>query len=73
MNPMRVLLADDHSLMRAGIAALLNQVPNLEIVGEARDGLEAIQMIITHHPNLILMDIGMTPMNGLDATARITR
>lgn len=73
MNTIRVLLADDHSLMRDGIAALLNGVPGFEIVGEARDGLEAIHMISTHRPNMILMDIGMTPMNGLDATARISK
>jgi DNA-binding NarL/FixJ family response regulator len=73
MNTIRVLLADDHSLMRDGIAALLNEVPGFKIVGEARDGLEAIQMIQTHQPNMILMDIGMTPMNGLDATARISK
>jgi DNA-binding NarL/FixJ family response regulator len=72
MNMIRVLLADDHDLMRDGIAALLTRVPGLEIVGEASDGLQAIRMIPKHNPNLILMDIGMTPMNGLDATARIT-
>ena len=73
MKAIRILLADDHALMRDGIAALLEKNSGIQIVGHANDGLEAIRMIETHHPTLILMDIGMTPLNGLDSTARITK
>lgn len=73
MKKVRILVADDHRLMRDGIIALLEKIPDIEIVAEASDGLEAIRMIGEHHPNIILMDIGMTPLNGLDATFRITR
>ena len=73
MKPLRILIADDHSLMRDGMIALLERIPNIEVVGEANDGLEAIQMIQTRKPSFVLMDIGMKPMNGLDATERITK
>ena len=73
MKKIRVLIADDHNLMRDGVKALLEKTPELEIIAEASDGLEAIRCIGTHRPNIVLMDIGMTPLNGLDATSRITR
>jgi DNA-binding NarL/FixJ family response regulator len=73
MNRIRLLIVDDHSLVRDGIRAILEKVEELEVVAEASDGLEAIEMIRQHNPNLVLMDIGMTGLNGLDATARITK
>lgn len=73
MKPIRVLIADDHSLMREGVIALLEQTPGIAIVAEANDGLEAIRMIASHRPNLVLMDVGMKPLNGLDATERIKK
>jgi DNA-binding NarL/FixJ family response regulator len=73
MNTIRVLIADDHSLVRDGMIALLEKVPGIEVVGEANDGLEAIEMIRMHRPSFVLMDIGMKPLNGLDATERITK
>jgi DNA-binding NarL/FixJ family response regulator len=69
----RVLLADDHKLVRAGIRALLQTVVDVEIVAEAADGREALQLIAAHRPDLTLMDITMPSLNGLDATARIVR
>jgi len=71
MQRIRVLLADDHSLVRAGIRALLNEMPEVTVVAEASNGREAIHLIGIHHPHIVLMDIMMPEMNGLDATARI--
>jgi DNA-binding NarL/FixJ family response regulator len=69
----RVLLADDHKLVRAGIRALLQTVADVEIVAEAADGREALRLIEAHRPDLALMDIAMPGLNGLDATAGIGR
>jgi DNA-binding NarL/FixJ family response regulator len=69
----RVLLADDHKLFRAGIRALLQTLPEVEIVAEAADGREALRLIATHNPDVVLMDIMMPDLNGLDAAARIAR
>lgn len=69
----RVLLADDHKLFRAGIRALLQTLPDVEIVAEAADGREALRLIATHNPDVVLMDIMMPDLNGLDAAARIAR
>ena len=68
-----ILLADNHTLVRAGIRALLEQIPNVVVVGEAADGREAIRMAEQHRPNLVLMDITMPVMNGLEATVRIVK
>jgi DNA-binding NarL/FixJ family response regulator len=73
MAKFRVLLADDHKLFRAGIRALLRTVADVEIVGEAADGREALRLIAAHHPDIVLMDIMMPGLNGLDAAARIVR
>jgi DNA-binding NarL/FixJ family response regulator len=69
----RVLLADDHTLVRAGIRALLGNLPGLEVAGEASDGREVLGLIKMHQPDVVLMDISMTGLNGLQALARITR
>lgn len=69
----RVLLADDHTLVRAGIRALLEKLPGLEVAGEASDGREVINLIKTRQPDVVLMDISMPGLNGLQALARITR
>jgi DNA-binding NarL/FixJ family response regulator len=68
-----VLLADDHKLFRAGIRALLRTLDDAEIVAEASDGREALRLIAAHHPDVVLMDIMMPSLNGLDATVRIVR
>ena len=69
----RVLLADDHTLVRAGIRALLEKLPEVEVAGEASDGREILALIKTQQPDVVLMDISMPGLNGLQALARITR
>ena len=69
----RVLLADDHTLVRAGIRALLEKIPGVEVVGEASDGREVLDLIKTHQPDVVLLDISMPGLNGLQALTRINR
>ncbi len=71
MKPIRVLLADDHVLFRAGIRALLEKVRDVEVVGEVGDGRDALRLIQTLRPDVVLMDIVMPELNGLDASARV--
>src|SRR5271165_651669 len=73
MKSIRVLLADDHTLVRAGIRALLEKLPGVEVAGEASDGRELIELIRGQQPDVVLMDISMPGLNGLQALARITR
>jgi DNA-binding NarL/FixJ family response regulator len=73
MNPIRLLIADDHTLVWASMRALLEQVPEVEVVAEASDGREALQLIATHRPDVVLMDIEMAGLNGLEATARVAK
>jgi DNA-binding NarL/FixJ family response regulator len=67
----RVLLADDQELVRSGFAALLQSEEGIEVVGEAADGLEAVGMAARTHPDVILMDIRMPGLDGIEATRRI--
>jgi RNA polymerase sigma factor (sigma-70 family) len=71
MTPIRVLLADDHDLVRAGIRVLLQHSHGIEVVAEASDGREALRLIGTHQPDVVLMDIIMPEMNGLEVVTRI--
>jgi len=73
MTPIRVLLADDHGLVRAGIRALLQSLSGIEVVAEAEDGREALRLIAAHRPDVVLMDIAMPGLNGLEAAARATK
>ena len=73
MAPIRVLLADDHVLMRAGITALLQRIPDLTVVAEADDGRAALQLIATHHPDIAMLDISMPELNGLEVAERVAR
>jgi DNA-binding NarL/FixJ family response regulator len=73
MNPIRILLADDHALVRAGIRTLLEKIPNVEVVGEASTGRQALEMVKTRLPNLVFMDIAMAELGGLEALPRITK
>jgi DNA-binding NarL/FixJ family response regulator len=70
MSLIRILLADDHALFRAGLRALLGAVPKFEVVAEANDGRQALRLIQEKHPDVVLMDITMPELNGLEATAR---
>lgn len=67
----RVLLVDDHSILRQGIRSLLEREPDVLVVGEAGDGEEAVAMAADLKPDVVLMDIGMPRMNGIEATRRI--
>jgi DNA-binding NarL/FixJ family response regulator len=73
MNLTRVLLADDHALVRAGIRALLEKIPSVEVVGEAGTGRQALELVRSQLPNIVLMDIAMTELGGLEALPRVTR
>lgn len=73
MDKIRILLADDHTLVRAGIRSLLEKMPAVEVVAEAADGRTALELIRKHSPSLVLMDIAMRELNGLQATERIAR
>jgi DNA-binding NarL/FixJ family response regulator len=71
MEPLRVLIADDHPLFRHGIRALLEAAPDFEVTGEAKTGEEAIGLAASLQPDVILMDIQMPVINGIEATRRI--
>ncbi len=71
MNKIRILLADDHSLFREGIATVLNNQPDMEVVAEAGDGLEAVILARNLRPDVILMDVTMPGMDGIEATRLI--
>jgi DNA-binding NarL/FixJ family response regulator len=72
-KPIRVLLADDHVMVRTGIRALLEQLPQVTVIGEARDGREALEMMKAHQPDVVLLDISMPGLNGLQALARMNK
>jgi len=67
----RILLADDHTVMRNGLRLLLERQPNLEVVGEAADGREAVEMAATTKPDVVVMDIAMPHLNGVEAARQI--
>lgn len=69
----RVLLADDHSVLRKGVRAVLAQDPGIAIVAEADDGATALQLTEQHAPDVVIIDVAMPGLNGLDAAAQITR
>lgn len=73
MSAIRVVLADDHALVRAGIRALLEKLPGIEVVGEADNGRQALELIKKSAPNLILLDISMAELGGLEALPRIVK
>ncbi len=73
MDTVRILLADDHKLVRAGIRSLLERLPGIEVVAEASDGREALRLIGEHRPQIVLMDIAMPELNGLEATRRAAK
>jgi DNA-binding NarL/FixJ family response regulator len=70
---MRILIADDHGIVRTGLKLLLERIGDMEVVGEAADGREAVRLATELRPDIVIMDIGMPLLNGLDAAARIIR
>src|SRR5438093_6649819 len=68
---MRIIICDDHTLFVEGIKAILRNQPSLEIVGEARDGRQAVELVKEFRPDVLLMDVSMPDMNGFDATRRV--
>ena len=69
----KVLMADDHALVRAGIRSLLESLPGVRVVAETGDGLEAIELVRRNPPDVILLDVTMPGLNGLEAAARIVQ
>ena len=69
--PIRILLADDHAIVRDGVRALLEKQTDMEVVAEACDGREAVQLAEEYLPDVVVMDLGMPNLNGIDATRRI--
>jgi DNA-binding NarL/FixJ family response regulator len=73
MSHLRILLVEDHALVRAGMKALLQKIEGIEVAADMGDGLEAVKYVQMAPPDLVLMDIAMPGLNGLDATARIVK
>jgi DNA-binding NarL/FixJ family response regulator len=71
MKSIRILLADDHTLVRAGIRSLVQSLPGVQVVAEAGDGREALSLIETHQPDVALLDIAMPGLNGLEVAAQV--
>jgi len=68
-----VLLVDDHTVVRQGLRALLNQEPDIEVVGEAQNGREAVQMAAKTNPEIVIMDIVMPLLNGVEGTRQVLK
>jgi DNA-binding NarL/FixJ family response regulator len=73
MKPIRVLIADDHTLVRAGIRSLIQNIEGIEVIAEAGNGHEALQLIGIHRPDVVLIDIILPGLNGLDVAARVSK
>ncbi len=71
MGQIRILLADDHIIIRSGLRLLLEQQPDFKVVAEAANGLEAVQLAGQYHPQVAILDIGMPQLNGIEATCEI--
>ena len=67
----RVLIADDHTIMRAGLRSLLEKEDQIEVVAEAENGRKAVQLAITHKPDVVVMDVSMPDLNGIEATSQV--
>jgi len=73
MNRVRVLLADDHAILRSGLRLLLDREADLDVVAETGDGRSAVELAIEFSVNVVVMDVGMPGLNGIEATAQILR
>jgi len=71
VTPIRIVLADDHTIIRSGLRLLLDQQSDFQVVGEASDGREAVELISKLHPEVAVLDIGMPQLNGIEATRQI--
>lgn len=71
MKKLRILLADDHIVMRSGLRSLLDRQPNLEVVGESENGRETVALAASLKPDVVVMDVGMPTLNGIEATQMI--
>jgi two-component system, NarL family, response regulator NreC len=71
VSQIRIVLADDHTIIRSGLRLLLEQQPDFKVVAEASDGRQAVQLVSKHHPNVVVLDIGMPELNGIEATRQI--
>lgn len=71
MNSIRVLIVDDHAILRMGLASLLNAKPGLEVIGEASNGLEGIRKTLKLNPDVVIMDLMMPKLDGVEATSRL--
>jgi DNA-binding NarL/FixJ family response regulator len=72
-EPIRILIADDHNVVRQGLAALLNTVPDFKVIAQAADGNEAVECFKKHQPDVTLMDLRMPKLSGVEAVAQIRR
>lgn len=73
MMKYKILIADDHEIVRRGFKAIITAQPDVEVIGEALTGREAVDMVKQHRPDLVIMDIGMPELNGLEATRQILK
>ena len=72
-SPVTILLADDHTIVRQGLARLLEEQPNLKVIGEATDGRHAVEKANQLKPDIVIMDIAMPRLNGIEAAKRIRK
>ena len=72
MNPIRIVLADDHTVVRKGLRLLLESVPEFHVVADASNGREAVALVEKHGPKVVVMDIAMPMLNGIEAARQIT-
>jgi DNA-binding NarL/FixJ family response regulator len=71
VGQIRILLADDHTVIRSGLRLLLEQQPDFKVIAEASTGREAVELVSKHHPEVAVLDIGMPQLNGIEATQQI--
>jgi len=69
--PITVLLVDDHEVVRSGVSAFLDSQPDFEVIGEAKSGVEAVELALKHVPDVVLMDLVMAKMDGVEATRQV--